>query len=106
MPQSTGFKLAVMGTAIRRQDFFIPNSSHLGNQSLRGSRVPGLKLEWNMPEQTPKTLGLITTFFLNLIFIRIKLIYNVVFFVGVQHLVQLHIYIYLFIFGFSSHIGY
>ena len=52
------------------------------------------------------SLLLVGIFNLNFIFYHSKLDYNVLFVLGVQDVVLSHIYIYLFFFGASSHVGY
>ena len=52
------------------------------------------------------SLRLVRFFNLNFICYHSKFDYNVLFLLGVQGVIVLHIYIYLFIFGSISHVGY
>ena len=60
-------------------------------------------------DKLPKSyVSLLLVCFFNLIFIffQSKIDYSVVFVIGVENLVPLYIYIYLFIFRSCSHVGY
>ena len=105
----TGFKDAFAGYG-HKEAWFLHSQLWLsGQQYLSGSCVP--KLSFGVECARTKPQKLMSHYFLfvfNLIFIfyQSKFDYNVVFVLGVQNLVPLYIYIYLFIFRACSHVGY